>query len=225
MLALPAFARAPARVTNTGHAEHWASRSVHVTLDPSLASLGPHAMDEVRTGFGAWLVGDPGLPHIVFDVSSSAGAQAKDGVSRVLATRDVAPGHEKDIAYTVSYADMNTGAIDESDIVFNLRYTFGDVTSKCAEAWDTASVATHEAGHFFGLAEDMTDEKTTMWFRTEPCDLHKRTLNASDIAAIEGIYAPVLRAHCSIAAPAAPASGALWTAAPIVALYIRRRRS
>lgn len=225
MFALPATAKAPARVTSTGHAEHWAERSVHVTLDPSLASLGPHAVDDVRAAFGAWLVADPGLPHMVFEVAPSVGVQARDGVSRILATRNVAPGHEKDVAYTVSYADVTSGAIAESDIVFNLAYAFGDVSSRaCDDAWDIGSVATHETGHFLGLAEDMSDEKTTMWFRTEACDVHKRTLADSDVAAILDIYEPVLRAHCSVGeGPAAP-GGAFWTVAPIIALYIRRRR-
>ena len=37
--------------------EHWNLRVVHVTLDPSLALLGAHAIDDVRAAFGAWLTG------------------------------------------------------------------------------------------------------------------------------------------------------------------------
>jgi len=202
--------------------EHWGERVVHVTLDPSLASLGAHAIDDVRAAFGTWLAGDPGLPRVVFDVSSGAGAQAHDGVSRILATRDVAPGHEKDVAYTVSWASMETGLIEESDIVFNLAYAYADVTNGCAGAWDIGSVATHEVGHFFGLDEDMTEKTTTMWYRTESCDAHKRTLTTSDVGAIQSIYEPVLRAKCSYSPGPTSGSGVLWIS--IVALYICRRK-
>lgn len=204
--------------------EHWAVRTVEVTLDPSLASLGPHAIDDIRAAFGAWLGGDPGLPKVIFDIGSTPGMPAHDGVSRVLATHDVAHGHEKDIAYTVSWASVETGIIEESDIVFNLRYAFADVAASCSGAWDIGAVAAHETGHFFGLDEDMTDKTTTMWYRTDACDAHKRALTASDIDSIETIYEPTLRATCSFSPGGTPPSGALWIAPPIVALYIRRRR-
>ena len=228
LVASNASAKAPARTTSSGAREHWAEHSVKVTLDPSLASMGPHAMDEVCVAFGAWLEGDAALPQFVFEIGTTRGAAAKDGVSRVLATHDVAPGHEKDVAYTVSWANVDTGAILESDIVFNLAYAFGDVAKGCSQSWDTRSVATHEMGHFLGLAEDMADDTTTMWFRTDPCDAHKATLSTTDVAAIESVYVTSTKpvaAHCSLAAPNAPASGGLWVFGAIAALYIRRKRS
>lgn len=211
-------------MTDAGKAERWANTTVHVTLDPSLAELDPRANDAVRAAFGTWLTGDVGLPHVVFDVATTRGAQAKDGVSRVLATRDVASGHENDVAYTVSYADSKTGIILEADVVFNLRYAFGEAGASCSDAWDLGAVATHETGHFFGLDEDMTEQTTTMWIRTNACDAHKRSLTSSDVASIEAVYEPAIRAQCALAPRSAPLEGAGWLAASAAALAIRRRR-
>src|SRR5260221_14215723 len=112
-------------------------------------------MDEVRAAFGAWLEGDVALPQFVFEVGTTRGAATKDGVSRVLATHDVAAGHEREVAYTVSCPNVGTGAILESDIAFNLAYAFGDGAKGRKQSWDTRSGAPHEIGHFLGLAADM----------------------------------------------------------------------
>jgi hypothetical protein len=226
-LATSAFAEAPPRSTTSGATEHWKSRSVRVTLDPSLASI--HAMDAVRLAFGAWLEIDPSLPQVTFVVGEASGGVARDGVSRVLATAHVAPGHERDVAYTVGYADVRSGEIVEADIVFNLAYAFDHMPiAACKKTWDAQAVATHEVGHFFGLDEDLTESSSTMWYSTSPCDDHKRALARADIASIDVLY-PIpkepegLVAHCS-ATPLARGSGGVWMIGALFVFCMRRKR-
>lgn len=179
-----AAAEAPPRATSKGATEHWNAKTITVTLDPSLGDM----EGAVKNAFATWRTQDTSLPKITFAKATKSGEAERDGVSRVLATKKVAPGHEKDVAYTVSYADSASGEILESDIVFNLARNFADTSASCSSTWDTEAVATHEVGHFFGLSEDMGDANATMFYETRPCDLGKRTLTDADLASIDVVY-------------------------------------
>jgi hypothetical protein len=225
LIASSAHAEAPPRSTSAGAKEHWKSKSISITLDPSLGELS----DSVRAAFGTWLTSDAGFPNVTFDVAKKSASAARDGVSRVLATKNVAKGHERDVAYTVSYADVATGEIVEADIVFNLAYDFDVPRTSCKKVWDAESIATHEVGHFFGLSEDMSEADATMFFETAACDVSKRTLATSDIDAMGALYprssaAPqTLVAGCSMT-PGKPASGGLPTLAALVVFCMRRKK-
>ena len=227
-----AAGEAPPRVTPMGKSEHWVKPAV-VTFDPSLADLGEGAPDAVRAAFGAWL--GAGAPGVTFANATTRGVPAADGVSRVMAGRIPIAGHEHDLAVTVSYADDATGDIVEADIIFNTQYAYGavdddDTHGKC-KTYDTQAVATHEAGHFFGLSEDTADTTTTMYLLTRPCDLHKRELQVPDRGAIGSLYSAsepssAKAQACSAAGtPGAPCSAAASTSLLAgLALVARRRR-
>jgi hypothetical protein len=59
----------------------------------------------------------------------------------------------------------------------------------CTNQFDFRSVVTHEAGHFFGLGEDMQDGSATMYYSTKPCDIGKRDLKATDASEVTSLYA------------------------------------
>ena len=81
-------------------------------------------------------------------------------------------------------------------------------------------MATHEAGHFFGLGEDYTDLAATMYVTTAPCDVHKRVLTDDDTSTLAALYAPptLVVAHC--ATSPVPAGGGGWTLGGLAAAWL-----
>ena len=228
---VPCLARAESapRETETGLAEKWPSPSVAVVLDPSLDDLGPHARDAVRAAVSTWDLDVPGLPSVVFQDGTSRVGAARDGVSVVSAGPITTPGHEKDLALTTTYAADATGDILEADIVLNTLYAWDSATpaASCDEVFDVGAVATHEAGHFFGLGEDWSDTAATMYVITEPCDAHKRVLTSPDSDALGVLYATPasMTASCDAApAPLGRSALTLFAAGFALALGARRMR-
>ena len=214
------------RITSNGMPEKW-SGGMSLVLDPSLETLGPGATDAIRTALGTWLTEVAHLPNVTFEIGSSPGTAALDGKNLVLAGPVTTPGKEDALALTTTYADTMTGNIIEADIVFNTDYAFGDVAnlgSGCVSTWDLQAVATHEAGHFFGLDEDYTDVAATMYVNTAPCDVHKDVLTTEDTTALSTLYTPPtdVVAHCS-SAPGGRAD-ATWGAAFVALAVVSRRR-
>jgi hypothetical protein len=184
--------KAQTKTTSTGAHEKWAAGTpVTIVLDGSLDTLGPNARTAVRDAFGTWVASGVSLPSLTLDHQSGAGRAARDGVNRILVGPITLAGHEKDVAATIAYADDRTGAIVEVDMIFNSKYAF-DVLDpddkKCAKDYDLQNIATHEAGHFFGLGEDLEDPTTTMYFRSATCEVTKRALSAPDRDAMMGLY-------------------------------------
>jgi len=217
------------RETETGLPERWAQPAITVVLDPSLEDLGAGSTDAVRQAIGTWLADVPGLPAVTFEDAATRTPSARDGKSVILAAPITLAGHEKDLALTTTYADDATGDILEADIVFNTNYAFAPMPAPagtCHNVFDVGAVATHESGHFFGLDEDWSDDKTTMWVVTDSCDAHKRVLTPEDTDAITTLYHPPdsLTASCD-ASPAKPggAAGLAAIALGLVAVRLRRR--
>jgi hypothetical protein len=174
--------------TRAGVHERWSAKELAMTLDPSLDALGPQAKDAVRTAVGSWMSSVDALPRVRFEVGGEHAAAVRDGVNRVVLAPIELAGHERDLAVTIGYADVDSGVIVEADVVFNADYSFVTGTGKCTHDYDLTSVATHEMGHFFGLGDDMTDETTTMYFRTGRCETHKRILADADREVITSLY-------------------------------------
>ena len=61
-------------------------------------------------------------------------------------------------------------------------------TELCQRRYDLQNVATHEAGHFFGLGEDVEEQETTMYQSIQRCEVMKRTIESGDRLAIGGLY-------------------------------------
>jgi MYXO-CTERM domain-containing protein len=218
------------KISESGNPTRWHAPSVDITLDPSLDKLGPGAKDAVRFAFGTWIETDARTPALAFDSATKEHGKAKrDGVNRVIAAPITLPGHENDLAITISYVD-SSGAILEADVIINTRQKFDiDAVGSC-EGYDLRSIATHEAGHFFGLGEDREDDQAAMFYKTSKCETNKRILTLSDVAGIESLYDQAFEsedptaAGCSMAATR-PHPGSLgWMALCGLGLFVARRR-
>jgi hypothetical protein len=187
--------RAGLRQTSSGADERWSSAALTITIDPTLANATPAAKDAIMNAFGAWESSGASVPQVSFDSTSTPGEAAQDGVNRLLLGPITVPGQEQDLAITISYADTDSGEMVEADTIFNNAYDWASIGSAigkdgaCDNRYDLQNVATHEAGHFFGLGEDYQDQATTMYVSSMPCQISKRTLSASDVSVVSGLYA------------------------------------
>jgi hypothetical protein len=203
------------RLSKTGKAQHWQKQALTIYLDDSINKLG--ASDAVMQAFGHWVESDPRLPDITFDSGRTSAEPKRDGKSTVSYARITAPGHEHDLAITMTYSEEKSGEIVEADIVLNSLYPIGvlranpqnwhrdgerdstrsDGNSKslmaaesedCQNRYDVQNVTTHEAGHFFGLGEDPVERGATMFQTIDQCETHKRALSATDVSALAPLY-------------------------------------
>ena len=88
---------------------------------------------------------------------------------------------------TVTF-DATTGEIFDADMELNATGKNLSTTDQVPpNGYDLASVVTHEAGHFFGLAH-ATSPTSTMYASYKPGTTALRTLSADDIAGICDIY-------------------------------------
>jgi len=88
---------------------------------------------------------------------------------------------------TVTF-DATTGEIFDADMELNATGKNLSTTEQVpANGYDLASVVTHEAGHFFGLAHAQL-QTATMYASYKPGTTALRTLSADDVAGICEIY-------------------------------------
>jgi hypothetical protein len=204
------------RATTSGKNERWADGRVTIVIDGSVRALGESADDAVKAAFGAWAASDASLPALMFDVRDEHGHAARDGVNRILVAPITLAGHEKDVAVTIAYANDATGQILEADIILNAAYPFRAVDEvsddsshgkDCGLRYDVQNIMTHESGHFFGLGEDLTDPKASMYFRSAPCETHKRNLTESDRGTMASLYKVTESSPADPSAPPPAAGG------------------
>jgi hypothetical protein len=192
--------------TEDGELQRWAPGRVTVVLDPSLRRISPHAPERVIRSFGAWLGESPELPDVEFThADEPRPGFRRDGKNTVSYAPITLDGHGRELGITVTYSDAKTGEILEADIVLNSAHRLAvlddDVEGpeprpscmgedeRCAQGYDVESVVTHEVGHFFGLGEDFSARKATMFYCQSPCEVHKRSLEPSDVSPLEKLYA------------------------------------
>jgi uncharacterized protein (TIGR03382 family) len=185
-----------------GASVRWHSAKSKLFLDASLDQLGPNARETVQLGFGTWLSSGAKLPNLSFDSTSGAKfGQEPNGKSEIMYGPITLQGHENDLALTVTFSDPKTGEVVEADMIFNNNHpyamlpyqaaagamTAADMTS-CAQNYDLQSIATHEAGHFFGLGEDYDSTVATMYYTTGRCETNKRVLQNTDETTMDALY-------------------------------------
>lgn len=124
------------------------------------------------------------------DIDRDARCMARDGVS-VWDAGDLSGGV---VATTCSWSRAVSGGPDslrEADVRFNTRdHTFTDHPGEaCSNTYDLRSVATHEAGHVFGLAHvGESHESQTMYTNSFACSTAARTLGRGDVLGLRSLY-------------------------------------
>ncbi|USQ83543.1 matrixin family metalloprotease [Streptomyces phaeoluteigriseus] len=124
------------------------------------------------------------------DIDRDARCLARDGLS-VWDAGDLSAGV---VATTCSWSRAVPGgpdALREADVRFNTRdHTFTDrLTDTCSNTYDLRSVATHEAGHVFGLAHvGQSHESQTMFTNSFVCSTTARTLGRGDVLGLRALY-------------------------------------
>jgi Matrixin len=197
-----------------GDSVRWHSHKTTLYLDASLDTLGKNAQGAVQLGFGTWLGSGAKLPGLRFDSTKGAKfGSVPNGKSEVMYGPITIAGHENDLALTITFSDPKTGEVLESDMIFNSAHSYGilsgkghsdddkshpDSTTKststssatvaCDDKYDLQNVATHEAGHFFGLGEDYDVKAATMYYTTGRCETNKRALQSSDETTMDALY-------------------------------------
>lgn len=94
------------------------------------------------------------------------------------------------LALTTVTFNPDTGEIYDADMevnTFGQKVTVSDPVPK--DGYDLASIFTHEAGHFLGLAHS-GDARATMFANYQPGNTAMRELTADDIQGICTIYRP-----------------------------------
>jgi len=187
-----------------GESVRWHANKSKIYFDASLDNAGKHAREAVQLGFGTWIGSGAKLPSLDFDTTSGARfGQVPNGKSEVMYGPITLAGHENDLALTVTFSDPKTGEVVESDMIFNNKHPYGILpyvpatsaqatavqdTASCDQKYDLQSVATHEAGHFFGLGEDFEAKPATMFYTTGRCETNKRVLQSTDETTMNALY-------------------------------------
>lgn len=188
--------------SSDGASVRWHAPKNKLYLDASLDQLGEHAREAVQLGFGTWLGSGAKLPNLAFDSTKGASfGKEPNGKSEVMYGPITLQGHENDLALTVTFSDPKTGEVVEADMIFNSNHPYGllpyqvapgamtpDDLTMCAQKYDLQSIATHEAGHFFGLGEDYDSTTATMFYTTGRCETNKRVLQGSDETTMDALY-------------------------------------
>lgn len=203
------------RPSKSGKNQQWHRRALTIYVDDTVTQLGHDATDAVHRAFGHWVESHHHLPALTFDTTRGAAKPKQDGKSTVSYGPIDVPGHERDVAVTLTYSEAHSGEILEADIVLNSAYPLGvlravernwrrdgsrhhagghgksmhaDEAEDCRDRYDVQNVLTHEVGHFFGLGEDMTEQGATMFKSIDECETHKRALASTDADAIRLLY-------------------------------------
>jgi len=98
----------------------------------------------------------------------------------------------EEVAATCSWSAA--GDLLEADVRFNTNdynFTTDGTSSSCNDSkYDVMSVATHEAGHVFGLYDLYGDNELnlTMFYRSDTCSNKRRTLGAGDVLGMRALY-------------------------------------
>ena len=155
--------------------------------------------DVLNLAFNAWTAVAPISLQQGPNVAPTVKANQYDGINVVTtnaAPTDLPPGV---LAYTYTFYFDSTGIdpfnrtvafpgqIMEADMTFSPSYPFTTNPGPLAGVTDLQAVATHEAGHFFGM-DHASNTSSTMFWTSSPGYIYQRNLSSDDIAGISTLY-------------------------------------
>jgi MYXO-CTERM domain-containing protein len=231
---------------------YWPTRHVDYSLnEDGFPGISDRQLRMVFAGaFGEWETaecdGEP-VPLVIEQLKGSTSlrvgpleAEPNDNVL-VYIPSDVWKDDRRAFAITKIWYNKRTGHILGADMEFNGGmdpWGVCPVPQGChdADMVDIANVATHEAGHFLGLAHTDVPE-ATMWCDAETGEVDKRSLAPDDELGVCAVYGPnavpdpsavALTKHsqsgaCASAGPPSPTSWLLAIWGLCIAALVRRR--
>ena len=194
----------PSAPGDCGEVIAWPSACVglSVQVDGSAQLDVPTTQSVFQAAFDTWSAADcAGLPPAIRvlglePVRCDATEYNQDqGNANVVLFRDEAWPHEGQlttIALTTVTYDLDTADIYDADIELNTaQFTFS-AGPGATGALALAAVATHEAGHFLGLAHSAASGSTMLYGYAADMD----TLSEDDVSAICAVYPPADEGDC-----------------------------
>jgi MYXO-CTERM domain-containing protein len=152
----------------------------------------------VQTAFNQWTATQCGGAHPAFKVWDLGAIDCGDAeFNKCVENANTWMFRDKDwpyvgitstLALTTITFELRTGKILDADVEVN-SFTNPITTSAQSVIADLQSIATHEAGHFLGLAHS-GDSQATMYTSYSPGDLSFRSLADDDHAGICEVYPP-----------------------------------
>lgn len=194
----------PSEADDCGTVLFWANRCVGFTLQKDASSQVNLADAEktFKSAFDTWMKADCGSgahPSVTVDYQGPVACDKQEynkdkriGNANIIMFRDESwpyEGTANILALTTVTYNLDTSEIYDADMEINSAdiksFTLGD----SSVGYDLLSVATHETGHFLGLAHSHTTD-ATMFTDYQQGSVSLRDLTADDIAGICAVYPP-----------------------------------
>lgn len=192
----------------------WDSSSLPITwqMDPTVAAnisgagTGRQQQDVLTLAFSQWTSAVPVTMQQGSAPPAGTKAAQLDGINLITSNTGPTDLPSGVLAYTYVFAVNSAGPIGgdpqnrtakyagqivEADMAFSssssVPYSLSATTP--SSSVDFQSVATHEAGHFFGM-DHASNVSSTMFWAQSPGNNYERTISSDDIAGISTIYPP-----------------------------------
>ena len=194
---------APEQPSDCGTPLYWANRCVGFTLqkDASVQVSLKDAEAVFQEAFETWMAADCGggkTPSISVEYQGTVECDAQEynknkGNANIIMFRDDSwpYGNQTTVlALTTVTYNLETSEIYDADMELNSASISGFTLSDVGSKYDLLSIATHEAGHFLGLAHSLNTD-ATMFTDYKVGTTFLRDLTADDVNGICAAYPPI----------------------------------
>lgn len=176
---------------NNGHGLHWLDAAIPVEYELNSSGTADTAdgLAALRTSFTTWSsVSGTYLSFTDDGTTTSTDYGTNDG-HNILGWPGTWSSGASTIALCTVWYSTTDGHILDADIAFN-NTNFHWATDASADKMDVQNIATHEIGHFFGLADlyATADAEKTMYGYSNNGETKKRTLETDDENGVKAIY-------------------------------------